>query len=499
MKDCQRRSAWDKFLLIALLLSLAGFVAAMFYLSANWHTDPASDNTIAPAGRPGLSLYIYGLTFALVWLLLGLSVWRWHVTRDGQGQRGWGLLIISVAILVRVAVVLGSEPRLSDDIWRYIHDGATLARGENPYAQAPADVPADQAPVPGVLARINNAHLITAYQPVSQYVFVLFELAHQGVDACFTGWDVNHDRTFRLGLVLIEMVLIVLLIVWLARGGRSVWWTSLYAWHPLAISEVAGTGHQDVIGLLPMFAALMLATGIAPMYIARSNSPGRKAGVSPSLWRALSCGALLALAAAVKPIVLPLFLPIAWRWRARRDLWLGLFVAAAVVGAILYLPFVFMDGGLTGMVQTLRTFVDKWAFNGSIYPLLTLYPDSDSVIDPLLLLVLLGVVIMSIKAGHDLWQTTVLYLLTSLLLSSTVHPWYLLWVLILMPIRFSAMLWVFSVTVILSYTAHINAEKFQPDIWIVAVEYLLVYGAGAALWRRNCKKLRAPSVGRNAA
>ena len=61
------------------------------------------------------------------------------------------------------------------------------------------------------------------------------------------------------------------------------------------------------------------------------------------------------------------------------------------------------------------------------------------------------------------------------LLSSTAHPWYLLWTLALIPIRFSPALWVFSLTVTLSYAAHLNPAEYQPPAWLVVIEYLPVY------------------------
>ncbi|MEZ6189822.1 MAG: hypothetical protein R3C45_00850 [Phycisphaerales bacterium] len=44
------------------------------------------------------------------------------------------------------------------------------------------------------------------------------------------------------------MLIIAVLLAWLRDMGKSTWWAVAYAWHPLAISEVAGGEHQDVIG-----------------------------------------------------------------------------------------------------------------------------------------------------------------------------------------------------------------------------------------------------------
>ena len=93
--------------------------------------------------------------------------------------------------------------------------------------------------------------------------------------------------------------------------ARAAHWILAYAWNPLLATEVAGSGHIDILGallLLVSFAALLRR------------------------WRAIAAVAF-ALAVAVKflPIVL---LPLYWRRVRIRDALL-----AAMVFAVLYLPF----------------------------------------------------------------------------------------------------------------------------------------------------------------
>jgi hypothetical protein len=87
------------------------------------------------------------------------------------------------------------------------------------------------------------------------------------------------------------------------------------------------------------------------------------------------------------------------------------------------------------------------------------------------------------------------YFLAALLLSSTVHPWYLLWPMALVPLAIggagrrvgvaSGVVLAWSVGVGLAYTAiwrHAAGGPYQPYGWAVGLQYAVVYGTlvGAA-------------------
>ena len=62
-----------------------------------------------------------------------------------------------------------------------------------------------------------------------------------------------------------------------------------------------------------------------------------------------------------------------------------------------------------------------------------------------------------------------------LLLSTTVHPWYLAIPLVLSVFTEMKYVIVWSVVVMLSYYAYSNPE-YQENLWLVALEYLTVFG-----------------------
>src|SRR5262249_33266656 len=132
--------------------------------------------------------------------------------------------------------------------------------GHNPYLIIPANrlhAPVERWPGERELVpRLAFPELATPYLPFSEAVF--------GVVGSTIGTrrsdPLTSARIFRAAVVVIEAAMMLTLMVVLKRIGRSVWWAALYAWHPLPISELAGSGHQEVIGVAGLVAALALFT-----------------------------------------------------------------------------------------------------------------------------------------------------------------------------------------------------------------------------------------------
>ena len=116
-------------------------------------------------------LWTVWLGSAAVWLGLSLIVVRrWKLP---QKPAPW--IILGVAVLVRLGYVFFMPVTLSDDIWRYVYDGQTLAAGINPYVTTPLEEIEDfesieQPQAAEWLTWINNPELVTIYQPTSQWV-----------------------------------------------------------------------------------------------------------------------------------------------------------------------------------------------------------------------------------------------------------------------------------------------------------------------------------------
>ncbi|MEE9404721.1 MAG: hypothetical protein V3V20_07500 [Algisphaera sp.] len=373
---------------------------------------------------------------AVAWLVLTWLTTRWSARpAKGVSTRGAAGVIVAVAILLR-ALPVGLLPvSLSDDIWRYVHDGRTLARGENPYVRSPAEdlaraVAGNDVAAAQALKNVNNPELVTIYQPASQWLFAATAWGVQGV------WEQApaqvHARVLRGAFAAIDLLIVVLLLLELRRRRASPWWSTLYAWSPAVFLETTWAGHQDGLGVLAVVATLMLAGH------AKRLGSAMKRGT----WIAVLAGMTLAIAVAVKPVALPLALPLAWSLRSRPKRMAC--AAAACVATLMafYLPFFFMEGGMAGMLETSRRFMADWRFNGAIHPLLEALAKAaglggqaaKSTADSVCAVALAGVLGVATFRLRDLWQVTLIYFALLVGLSSTVHPWYLLWALGVLPV-----------------------------------------------------------------
>ena len=113
----------------------------------------------------------------------------------------WGLiLIVAMAIVMRLLVV-GQEPFLSTDIYRYVWDGRVQAAGINPYAFVPADDALKSLRDATIYPNINRAdYAVTAYPPVAQ----MFFLAVTRISETLTA--------MRLAMVACEIAVVAVLI-----------------------------------------------------------------------------------------------------------------------------------------------------------------------------------------------------------------------------------------------------------------------------------------------
>ncbi|MGH7056127.1 MAG: glycosyltransferase 87 family protein [Stellaceae bacterium] len=208
--------------------------------------------------------------------------------------------VLVVAAALRLGPLL-APVALSTDIYRYVWDGRVAAAGINPYRYIPTDPHLLRLRDPVIFPRINrNNYALTIYPPVAQMLFLLAHVLGGGVMA------------LKLLFVALEAVGIAALVFVLGRTGRPRETILIYAWHPLPIWEIAGSGHVDAA--VVAFVGLALAAAVS----------GRRAG----------SGAALAAATLIKflPAVIA---PALWRWRDRR------FVIAFIMVAIAaYLPYI---------------------------------------------------------------------------------------------------------------------------------------------------------------
>jgi Glycosyltransferase family 87 len=341
------------------------------------------------------------------------------------------VVVISLALAAVWHIeFLRVPPGADDDIHRYVWDGRVQRLGYNPYLVVPAD-PALARLHTSETRTLNHPDLPSPYPPGAQLFF-------RAVTAI-------HESTFALKLAFVacNFAIVFVLLNILRYSGQGAHWVVAYAWNPLLATEVAGSGHVDIVG------ALLLVVSAAAL--------ARR-------WRATAAVALgLAIAVKLLPIVL---LPLYWKRVRIRDTALAL----AVVG-LLYVPF--LNHGRIP-IGSLGTYVQSFRFNDPVFAML------ERVAAPQLLAglaVLVGLVTaIWMRRRFAEWSSDAFAWPTaaSLLFAPVVYPWYLLWLLPFLRSRSMVPIVIWTVSIIPTYYVwHLRAVG-RPWIipgWIMLLEY----------------------------
>ncbi len=370
------------------------------------------------------------------------------VRRPPQGRRALGGILVA-AVAFRL-LLLPLAPTLSTDLYRYLWDGRLGAAGVSPYRAAPTapELAAYRDPV--VYPRLNHPDWRTVYPPGAQ---LLFTGMARVAPASVLG--------FKLMVLAFDALTIGLLLGWLRSLGRPAGWVLLYAWHPLVVVELAGSGHVD---------AVVLALTVGALWAAARGREGL-------------AGALLGAGGLVKLYPL-LLLPAVWRRRVGRPL--AAAVAVVAGGYTLY--------GREGMAVfgSLGRYLAEEEWNGGARAVL------DWILGPLgpaghgaarllplaALAVLAGVVGLRARAVPA-WQRAVWLVGAYLLATPNLFPWYALW---LVPVLAAAPAWPWlhlTCAVALTYLAFAEPVWAIPA-WVVGAEWApLALGLAVTAWRRG--------------
>jgi alpha-1,6-mannosyltransferase len=221
------------------------------------------------------------------------------------------IVVLGLAVVMRLLLV-AEEPLLSSDLFRYVWDGRVQAAGVNPYRFVPADPALAALRDAAIYPHINRAdYAMTAYPPFAQIFFLAVTRISESIVA------------MRLAMVGCEIVIVAVVIDILRKLRRPEATVVAYAWHPLAIFEVANNGHVEAL----MVAIIMLGVWLL---VRQRRGPGAVA---------------VSLAALVKPYAM-LILPVFWRpWDWRVPL------AILITVLLCYLPYLGAGSGALGFMS----------------------------------------------------------------------------------------------------------------------------------------------------
>lgn len=400
-------------------------------------------------------LTIYGVAFFTYFWVIRLTAISWKV-------------LFASGLLIRI-ILLSGLPGLSDDYFRFIWDGTLLNNGINPFGVLPGE--ALQMNVPGVdqtfFNQLNSPNYYTIYPPLNQAIFWLSaQIGGPG------NWliSVNVMRFFLIGADIGSFFLLKSMLQKHGKSLKNAFWFFL---NPLVILEFTGNLHFE--GLVIFF----LLLGIHQFDRAKILGQG------------------LGFAGAISAKLVPLiFLPaiLMKQWPKRGFLVCTLAVAVA---AITFIPMI-GSALVSGMGSSIGLYFQSFEFNASIYFIVreigfrikgyNLIQQIGPWLGIITFLMIMTWAFVGTWLKRELPMILMGALLIYLLLSTTVHPWY---VLPLIPLGILSGFYfpvVWSLMIFLTYIGYATEDFHLPMGWIF-LEYFVVIGVMIFELIRHTKKV----------
>ncbi len=343
-----------------------------------------------------------------------------------------------------------APPSSDDDVHRYVWDGRVQRLGYNPYTVIPSD-PALRALHTPETRTLNNPDVPSPYPAGAQLFFRAVTSIHESTFA------------LKVAFVVCDLAIVLVLLDILRRGRQGAHWVLAYAWNPLLATEVAGSGHIDIVGVL------LLLVSVAALV---------------RRWRAVAALAFgLAVSVKLLPIVL---LPLYWRRVRMRDAAL-----AAIVVGLLYVPFL-KHGRIP--IGSLGTYVQRFRFNDPVFATLERVAAPQVVAGLAVLVGFLTAIWMRRKPAEGALDAFAWPMAASLLCAPVVYPWYLLWLLPFIKSTSTVPIMIWTLSIIPTYYVwhlRIVGRPWLVPTWIMVLEYGSVAVAAAIIALRRITRSAA--------
>lgn len=321
------------------------------------------------------------------------------------------------------------------------------ASGTQPLRPPPAALTPTRDSLVELQKLINHAQLTTIYPPVAQLIFALAGGSLVGLKGIFILFDLGN------------CVLLLLLLYHLRRHPA---WLCVYAWHPLAVLESSASGHVDVAAIF--FILLAIYFTLTPVTYGSGRNSGLKAGAALGL----------AIMTKIFPII---FAPLVFIQlpKPSRAVFLITLCTVCVGVCIPFWPE--LDNG----IHTLKLYVQHWEFSGFAFRILRQWTESGQhariVVASAFCLIFVcqwlklfrhrEMARVNLKDTHVFVHVSAYIMLAFLLLTPTLHPWYALYLVVLLPLGSSFTSFpagtTLGWTVLLSY--QVAATRAMSGIW----------------------------------
>lgn len=364
-------------------------------------------------------------------------------------------LLLGLAIFFRL-LLLFSTPNLSDDFYRFIWDGRMIWEGMNPYLHLPETNPnliAEGQELYDGMGSMNGSHY-TCYPPINQFYFLIPALLF---------------AKNLFGSTIIMRLLIIAADIGTYYFGKKIlehfklpnYKIFFYLLNPFIILELTGNLH---------FEGVMLFFLAAAFYYLLKNK-----------WQ--KSAVLFSVSVSVKLIPI-LFLPVLIK-RLGIKKSIGFYSIVAALNLLFFVPFLSQEL-IDNFMSSIHLYFQNFEFNASIYYIVREigfqikgYNIIQSVGKITPIIVSASVIALALfrnnKTPRILFESLLFSIVIYYSLASIVHPWYIAIPLFLSLFTRYKFPLVWSFFIILSYSAYQN-ETYQENLFLVGVEYLVVFG-----------------------
>ncbi|WP_394974776.1 mannosyltransferase [uncultured Croceitalea sp.] len=368
--------------------------------------------------------------------------------------------LLVVGILFRL-VFLFTEPNLSQDFYRFIWDGELIKHGINPYLYVPntlIEQPnlmiANAQELYKGMGSLSARHY-SNYPPLNQIIFTI---------SSFLGGNsiLGSLVIMRLTIILADIGILFFGRKLLQSLGKSKHLAFWYFLNPLVIIELTGNLH---------FEGVMLFFFVWAIYL-----------IAFDKWKwGAPIYALSILLKLVPVLFLPFFLK---HFGFKKSV---IFYTLIGLTCVLFLLPFYSSEFISNYSQTVGLWFSNFEFNAGFYNAVKqiavtqfeakpweLVKSYGSLVPKIIIIAALLLTFLRKNQNMGTLLSSMLLLLTFYyFLSSTIHPWYVIFLLILGILSNYRFPIVWSAMVVLSYYAYSNPE-FKENLWLIAIEYFIV-------------------------
>jgi hypothetical protein len=376
--------------------------------------------------------------------------------------------LLTIGILFRL-VFLFTQPNLSQDFYRFIWDGELINQGVNPYLFTPNEIMSRVIPVLNqetIIQIPNQAELyegmgslsarhFSNYPPLNQLFFALAALlggkSILGSVIAMRGTIILADiGIFYFGRKLLKNI---------NQSPHLIFW---YFLNPLVIVELTGNLH---------FEGLMLFFFVWALYL-----------LSIHKWQWAAVVYACSISVKLVPLLfLPLFLK---HFKLKKTI--GFYAIIGLSCLLLFAPF-YSSEFIDHYSKTIGLWFSNFEFNAGLWnaikhlgiqfdakpwELIKSYgkiTPAMTIVIVLLFTFLRKNEKLPVLISSMLWVLTLYYFI-----ATTVHPWYVIFLVVLTAFTKYRYAFIWSAAVVLSYYAYSQAD-FKESLWLLTVEYLAVF------------------------